>query len=103
MNKYLVKRYGLDAQLDICVEECSELIRACIHVKRACGKGYATNTSILESAKKLEEEIAHVTNAIRSIKYLLEIPDERIEARIKESDERAEMLGRLKNRTEEEE
>lgn len=92
MKIQIVKRYGLDAQLDICVEECSELIRACIHVKRACGKGYATNTSVLESAKTLEEEMAHVTNAMRGLKYLLDISDERIEARIKESDEKADRL-----------
>jgi len=87
MNKEIVKHYGIEAQLDMCMEECGELIQACNKVKRADGIGYATYTMPDEAQDKLIEEMAHFQNTILSLCFLMEIGQCELDAEIKRSDE----------------
>ena len=55
-----IDKFGIDFQYDMLIEECSELIQACIKVKRGM------------SMVPLIEEIADVENMIMQIKYIIE-------------------------------
>ena len=58
--KEALERYGIDFQYDMLIEECAELIQACVKVKRGM------------SMVPLIEEIADVENMIMQIKYIIE-------------------------------
>ena len=89
MKKEIVDHYGLIAQLDMCEEECAELIKACSKYKRVMFPGYYANrkgTTPKEAYAAIVEEIAHVTNTLRSVQYLLGITDGDVESMIEASD-----------------
>lgn len=86
MNKEIVKHYGIEAQLDMCIEECAELIQACNKVKRANGIGYATYTMPDEAKCSIVEEMAHVKNTILSLCFLLGVTQDELGDEIKKSD-----------------
>lgn len=69
----LVKGYGETAQLDICIEECAELIHACSKLKRAKKNGYRTETTEPQAKDDLIVAIAHAVNAIRGVMLLSDI------------------------------
>lgn len=87
MIKHIVNHYGKRAQLDICEEECAELIYACSKLKRAYGCGYGTNTEPQEARRKLIKEMAHVLNAIEGLKYILNISSSLLQEEINRSDD----------------
>lgn len=82
MNKidrtFYTDNYSLIDNLDICEEECSELIKACSKMKRSMGFGLATKTSQEEARAMMVEEISHVICAIENIKIQLDIGEEEI-------------------------
>lgn len=86
MNKTIVNRYGIMGQIDITIEECSELVRACIKYRRSMGFGYKTPLVQSETKAEIIKEIAHVSNAIESLKLLFGVSDEEIEKLVQESD-----------------
>jgi len=55
-----IDEFGINFQYDMLIEECSELIQACVKVKRGM------------STASLIEEIADVENMIMQIKYIIE-------------------------------
>lgn len=82
LNKETAKHYGYEAQSNQLVEECAELIQAVSKYRRATtGAGQPTagykKTVALEN---LIEEIADVEIMLEQIKYLLQIPEDRLEA-----------------------
>jgi len=58
--KEAIEKFGIDFQYDMLIEECSELIQACIKVKRGM------------TMVPLIEEIGDVENMIMQIKYIIE-------------------------------
>lgn len=68
-----VKKQGEIAQLDICIEECAELIHACSKLKRAMKDGYKTTTTEPQARDNLGIAIAHAVNAIRGVMLLSDI------------------------------
>ena len=58
--KEAIDKFGIDFQYDMLIEECAELIQACVKVKRGM------------SMVPLIEEIADVENMIMQIKYIIE-------------------------------
>ena len=75
LNKETAKHYGYEAQSNQLVEECAELIQAVSKYRRA--EGADKRAVALEN---LIEEIADVEIMIEQIKYLLQIPEEDLEA-----------------------
>ena len=86
MNKKIVEAYGLNAQLDICCEECGELIHALIKAKRAAGVGYHTPITAEKARAALLKSLAHAPNAMDSVAYLLSIKETDIQEEIMRSD-----------------
>ena len=80
--KKVADYYGYEAQSNQLVEECAELIQAVSKYRRAVlGNGQPTAKGIKEVAlENIIEEIADVEVMLEQIKYLLQIPDEDIEA-----------------------
>lgn len=72
-----INHYGAENQSTVCMEECAELIQAISEMKR--GKPNTLN---------LVEEIADVLICIEMLKQLCGIPDFKIDAMIKEKQER---------------
>lgn len=68
-----VKEQGEIAQLDICIEECAELIHACSKLKRTMKDGYKTTTTEPQARDNLGIAIAHAVNAIRGVMLLSDI------------------------------
>lgn len=85
----LVKEYGEAAQLDICIEECAELIHACSKYKRAGGDGYKTSTNKKFTRIDLTEAVAHAINAIRGVMLIAEIEEMDVRLKTYESDMQA--------------
>ena len=80
--KKIAEHYGYEAQSNQLVEECAELIQAVSKYRRAtAGVGQPLadyhRTVALEN---LIEEIADVEVMIEQVKYLLQIPEDEIEA-----------------------
>lgn len=73
MISKLVKEYGEIAQLDICIEECAELIHSCSKLKRALGNGYETGTSVELARSALQNDLGQAVNAIRGVMLLSKI------------------------------
>jgi NTP pyrophosphatase (non-canonical NTP hydrolase) len=82
MNKENAKHYGYVVQSDQLVEECAELIQAISTYRRAVvGVGHPVSEHKKAVAlDNLIEEIADVEIMLEQIKYLLEIPEDEIEA-----------------------
>ena len=79
----IAEHYGYEAQSNQLVEECAELIQAVSKYRRTSAKEPVT----LELANKqrialdnLVEEIADVEIMLEQVKYLLQIPEEDIQA-----------------------
>lgn len=68
-----VKKQGEIAQLDICMEECAELIHACSKMKRAKGYGYKTRDNEAVAYQDLLVQISHCVNSIRGVMVLEQI------------------------------
>lgn len=73
-----VQQQGEIAQLDICAEECAELIHAISKYKRAKGIGYKTNVSEGPARMNLIEALAHSINAIRGVILLEKVQSRNI-------------------------
>lgn len=78
-NLEVADYYGYEIQSEQLVEECAELIRAINKYRRARGTGQPTRMSEEEAFDNLIEEIADVENMLEQVKYLLFIPQERID------------------------
>ena len=58
----IAKYYGLDAQINQCIQECAELIKALTDFKRACGLGQSLRSGkgVVSTAVEVLDEIADV-------------------------------------------
>lgn len=82
LNKETAKHYGYEAQSNQLVEECAELIQAVSKYRRATagvGQPLAEDKKAV-SLENLIEEIADVEIMLEQIKYLLQIPEDELEA-----------------------
>ena len=78
MNKENAKYYGYEAQSNQLVEECAELIQAVSKYRRAKATGGQPTLNLV--FENLVEEIADVELMLEQVKYLLQIPEEDIQA-----------------------
>lgn len=81
-NKETAKYYGYEAQSNQLIEECAELIQAVNKYRRAStglGQPVAEDKKAV-AYDNLVEEIADVELMLEQIKYLLQIPEEDIQA-----------------------
>lgn len=82
MNKENAKYYGYEAQSNQLVEECAELIQAVSKYRRAVaglGQPVAEEKKAV-ALENLVEEIADVEIMLEQIKYLLQIPEDDLDA-----------------------
>lgn len=82
LNKETAKYYGYEAQSNQLVEECAELIQAVSKYRRAVA-GLGQPVAEEKKAVALEnliEEIADVEIMLEQVKYLLQIPEEELDA-----------------------
>ena len=82
LNKETAKHYGYEAQSNQLVEECAELIQAVSKYRRATagvGQPVAEDKKAI-ALENLIEEIADVEIMLEQIKYLLQIPEDELEA-----------------------
>lgn len=82
MNLEIAKHYGYEAQSNQLVEECAELIQAVNKYRRVetgLGQPVAEDKKAV-AYNNLVEEIADVELMLEQIKYLLQIPEEDIQA-----------------------
>jgi NTP pyrophosphatase (non-canonical NTP hydrolase) len=82
LNKETAKYYGYEAQSNQLVEECAELIQAVSKYRRAttgAGQPLADYKKTV-ALENLIEEIADVEVMLEQIKYLLQIPEDELEA-----------------------
>lgn len=82
LNKETAKYYGYEAQSNQLVEECAELIQAVSKYRRAkagAGQPLAEDKKAV-ALENLIEEIADVEIMLEQIKYLLQIPEDELEA-----------------------
>lgn len=82
LNKETAKYYGYEAQSNQLVEECAELIQA-VNKYRRVEVGLGQPVSEDKKAVALEnliEEIADVELMLEQVKYLLQIPEEELDA-----------------------
>lgn len=75
LNKETAKHYGYEAQSNQLVEECAELIQAVSKYHRAVAE-----EKKVVALENLIEEIADVEIMLEQIKYLLQIPEDELEA-----------------------
>lgn len=75
LNKEIANYYGYVVQSNQLVEECAELIQAVSKYRRAVGC-----PSKAVALENLLEEIADVEIMLEQIKYLLQIPEDELEA-----------------------
>jgi NTP pyrophosphatase (non-canonical NTP hydrolase) len=82
MNKEHAEHYGYDSQSNQLVEECAELIQAvCTYRRAVLGLGQpVTEDKKAVAMDNFTEEIADVEIMLEQIKYLLQIPEEELEA-----------------------
>lgn len=103
MIRKIVDRYGKEAQLDITIEECAELIHDISIYKRSITKhGYSTYIVAKVAHAQLVEGVAQAMNAINSLVYALGIAKNELDKEIKESDCKSFMkaFGRLPKKEE---
>lgn len=76
----IVKHYGLNAQLNMVMEESGELISVCTNLLASAARAGCIDRKLIEDEKgELVEELAHVKNTILSVCYLLYVPTSRLE------------------------
>lgn len=82
MNKEHALYYGYDSQSNQLVEECGELLQAvCTYRRAILGLGQpVTEDKKAVAMDNFTEEIADVEIMLEQIKYLLQIPEEDVEA-----------------------
>lgn len=73
MDKEIVKMYSENDNIDICIEECGELIHALSKYKRSKGYGYLTRNTQKEAYTNLVQAVADCINAIESVSYKMEL------------------------------
>lgn len=80
--KKIADHYGYEEQSLQLIEECGELIQAICKYRRAVlGKGQPVAEGVKEIAlESIIEEIADVEVMLEQVKYLLQIPEDEIEA-----------------------
>lgn len=80
--KAIADHYGYEAQSNQLVEECAELIQAISKYRRAVmGKGQPVAEGIkIIALENIVEEIADVEVMLEQVKYLLQIPEDELEA-----------------------
>lgn len=61
-----IEKWGEQSQLDMCIEECSELIKAIIKSRRASGKEW------VGKVKEIQEEVADVEIMIEQMRLMLD-------------------------------
>lgn len=76
--KKIADHFGYDAQSNQLVEECAELIQAVSKYRRAKATGVQPTLNLV--FENLVEEIADVELMLEQVKYLLQIPEEDIQA-----------------------
>ena len=76
--KKIAEHYGYDAQSNQLVEECAELIQAVSKYRRAKATGVQPTLNLV--FENLVEEIADVEIMLEQVKYLLQIPEDELEA-----------------------
>jgi len=82
LNKENAKYYGYEAQSNQLVEECAELIQAVSKYRRAV-TGLGQPVDEYKKAVALEnliEEIGDVEIMLEQVKYLLQIPEDELDA-----------------------
>lgn len=88
--KEIAAHYGIDAQKEIAVEECAELIVA---IKKNDRKNFATGKEVANSLAEIGSEIADVMIMCEQLAYLYgieEVVKEQIEYKISRQFERME-------------
>jgi len=77
-NKKIAYHCGYKEQSNQLIEECAELIQAVNKYRRAMSRIHSKDVDI--ALENLIEEIADVEIMLEQIKYLLQIPEEDIQA-----------------------
>lgn len=72
------KHFGITDRMNMCIEECSELIQAISKIKRIAASGIVQGSDVDKAKQNLIEEIADVENLTQQIKELLRI-EEKVE------------------------
>lgn len=82
LNKGTARYYGYEAQSNQLIEECAELIQAVSKYRRSGAKAGQpiVDYEILVAFDNLIEEIADVEIMLEQVKYLLQIPEDELEA-----------------------
>ena len=76
MNKEILRKaidtYGINAQLDMCIEEMSELTKAICKYKRAFNSKEPVRNGAFEAFGNVEEETADVLIMLEQIKMMFD-------------------------------
>ncbi len=80
LNKETAKHYGYEAQSNQLVEECAELIQAVSKYRRVTAVHPVDVDKKVVALDNLIEEIADVEIMLEQVKYLLQIPEDELEA-----------------------
>ncbi len=104
MDKEIVKMYSENDNIDICIEECGELIHALSKYKRSKGYGYLTKTTQKEAYTNLVQAVADAINAIESVSYKMGLNKYDIGFEVAKADAKAHrnLHGETEEETEEE-
>lgn len=89
MDKEIVKIYSENDNIDICIEECSELIHALSKYKRSQGYGYLTNTTPDKAYIDLVQAVADALNAIESVSYKMRLSKHEIDLEMQKANVKA--------------
>lgn len=89
MDKEIVKMYSENDNIDICIEECGELIHALSKYKRSKGYGYLTKNTQKEAYTNLVQAVADCINAIESVSYKMELNKSDIVFEVAKADAKA--------------
>ena len=78
LNIQIADHYGYDAQSNLLIEECAELIQAINKYRRAKGSGQSTPVKVQAAYNNIIEELTDVEVMIEQVKHLLGIKEEDI-------------------------
>lgn len=85
----MIERFGKDSQIDVCIEEMSELTKALIKERRS--QLYNREKCFSETSKEnIKEELADVLFMFEYLKHIFEFSDEELESIIYEKAKRTE-------------
>ena len=79
--KSIINHYGLDAQMDMMIEECSELIKALLKYRRT-KNGANSIFKLGEFRGDIVSEMADVEIMLRQMKVIFDVSDEERDAEI---------------------